>query len=139
MQAQRDEQTFGYIGQRDWEFPSQLHETHNDYPIAPERVNIQVEMLSDTRFQLSLHYARARANTNFTLVLNLMTKKKYVFYYLNLKFYMDHCMRLRKIHRGIKFDQAMWMERYISSNSKMRAQAKNKMENDLHKLRNNAV
>ena len=48
-------------------------------------------------------------------------------------------MRLIKIHRVISFAQARWMEPYISMNKKMRAAAKNEMENDFPKLMNNAV
>ena len=43
--AQTDEQVFGSIVEFDWEYHSEMHETHNAYPMAPERLNIQVEML----------------------------------------------------------------------------------------------
>ena len=52
---------------------------------------------------------------------------------------MDHGMRLAKVQRVIKVAQAPWMEPYISMNTKMRAQEKNEMEKDVHKLMNNAV
>ena len=138
-QAKRHEQAIGYIVECDLEYPSELHDMHNDYPMAPERLDIQVEMLSDTQVQLSRHYARARAKTNFKLVPNLMPKKKYVVHYLNLKFYLDHGMRLGKVHRVIKFAQAPWMEPYISMNTKMRGQAKKEMEKDFLKPINNAL
>ena len=62
-QAGRDEQAIGSIVECDMEYPSEQNDMHNDYPMAPLRLNIQVEMLSDTQVQLSRHYARARAKT----------------------------------------------------------------------------
>ena len=122
-----DEQAFGSVVECDLEYPDELHDMQNDYPMAPERLNIQVEMLSDTQLQLPRHYAVARAKTNIKLVPNLMPKKKYLFHYLNLKFYMEKGMQ-----RVIKFGQTPWMEPYISMNTKIRAQAKNDMEWDFH-------
>ena len=91
-------------------------------------------MLSDTQVQLSRHYARALAKTPFKVVPNLMQRKKQVVNYIKLKFYIDHGMRLRKLQEVLKYAQAPLMEPIISINSKMRAQAKNAREKDLHKL-----
>ena len=129
----------GYILECDLEYPPELHDAHNDYPLAAERLDIQVELLSETQVTISRHYARTRAARNFKLVPNLMSKKNYVVYYRNLKFYLEHGMRLSKGHRVIAFTQPRWMEPYISRNKRMRAAAKNDMENDFHKLMNNAV
>ena len=119
--------------------PPELHNAHNDYPLAAERLDIQVELLSETQVTISRHYARTRAGRNFKLVPNLMAKKNYVVYYRNLKFYLDQGMRVTKVHRVIAFTQPRWMEPYISRNKRMRAAAKNDMEKDFHKLMNNAV
>ena len=69
-----------------------------------------MELLSETQVAISRHYARTRAAKNFKLVPNLMSKKNYVVYYRNLRFYLEHGMRLRKIHRVIGFTQTRWME-----------------------------
>ena len=98
-----------------------------------------MELLSETQVAISRHYARTRPARNFKLVHNLMAKKNYVVYYRNLRFYLEHGMRLTKIHRVIGFTQTRWMEPYISMNTRMRAAAKNDMEKDFHKLMNNAV
>ena len=68
-----------------------------------------------------------------------MPKKNYVIYYRKLKFYLDHGMRVSRVHRLIGFAQNRWMEPYISMHSLMRAAAKNDMEKNFHKLMNNAV
>ena len=37
----------GYILEVDLEYSKELHDIHNDYPLAPEKINIQKECLSD--------------------------------------------------------------------------------------------
>ena len=125
-----DESNLVYIVECDLEYPPDLHDAHNDYPLAAERLDIQVELLSETQVAISRHYARTRAAKNFKLVPNLMAKKNYVVYYRNLKFYLEHGMRLTKVKRVTAFTQTPWMEPYISMNTRMRAAAKNDMEKD---------
>ena len=36
----------GYILEVDLEYLQELHDTHNDYPLAPEKINIPKEWLS---------------------------------------------------------------------------------------------
>ena len=37
----------GYILNIDLEYPDELHVLHNDYPLAPEKLAIPYDMLSD--------------------------------------------------------------------------------------------
>ena len=129
----------GYFIECDLEYPNELHTLHNDYPMAPERVQINVEMLSDKQVGISRQYTRARSKANVKLVPNLMKKVKYMTHYMNLKFYLEHGMKLTKVYRVIRFRQSLWMRPYIQMNTDLRAAAKNDMEKDFHKLMNNAV
>ena len=37
----------GYVLEVDLEYSQELHDIHNDYPLAPEKINIAKEWLSD--------------------------------------------------------------------------------------------
>ena len=64
------------------EYPEDLHNLHNDYPLALERIKIRnVEKL----------------------IPNLNNKTNYVVHYENLKLYESLGLKITKIHRGIKF------------------------------------
>ena len=60
------------------------YDSHNDYPLAPERINIPKEWLSD----YCLKIANAHNITTGAvkkLVPNLMSKNNYVIHYRNLQ------------------------------------------------------
>ena len=102
----------------DLEYPKNLHDLHNDYPLAPEQIMV---------------------NKVSKLIPNLGDKKKYVLHYENLKHYLKLGLKLTHIHRGIKFKESPWLEKYISLNTKLRTEAKNEFEKDFFKLMNNSV
>ena len=102
----------------DLEYPKNLHDLHNDYPLAPEQIMV---------------------NKVSKLIPNLGDKKKYVLHFENLKQYLKLGLKLTHIHRGIKFKESPWLEKYISLNTKLRTEANNEFEKDFFKLMNNTV
>ena len=77
----------------DLEYPKNLHDYHNEYPLAPERLIIE---------------------KTEKLVPNLNDKKKYVVHHENLKQYLKLGMKITKIHRGVSFEKKDIMKSYIS-------------------------
>ena len=109
---------FPCILEVDLEYPRGLHDLHNDYPLAPERLKIGgVEKL----------------------IPNLWDKKKYIVHHENLKLYLELGLKVKKIHRGIKFREEPWMRSYIELNTSLRTKGKNDFEKDFFKLMNNSV
>ena len=103
----------------DIEYPENLHDLHNDYPLCPEKVKCK--------------------NGVEKLIPNLRNKKKYVLHYKNLIQCLDMGLKITCIHRGIKFVESEWMKLYIDKNTNLRAKAKNNFEKDFFKLMNNSV
>ena len=108
----------GYIFEVDLEYPSHLRETHNDYPLAPEKMIV---------------------NGVEKLICHFKPRKNYVVHYRNLRQYLEMGMRITAVHRGISFYQSPWMEPYIRKNTELRKTATNSFEKDFFKLMNNSV
>ena len=73
------------------------------------------------------------------LIPNLGDKEKYVLHYENLKQYESLGLKIKKIHRGIRFEESQWLEKYIALNTKLRTAAANEFQKDFFKLVNNSV
>ena len=108
----------GYILEVDVKYPKRLHELQSDLPFLSERMEV---------------------NKCKKLVCNLFNKKKYVVHRNMLKQALNHGLKLKKIHRVIKFNQKEWLKPYIDMNTELRKAAKNDFEKDLFKLINNSV
>ena len=128
----------GVVLEVDLEYPEELHDLHNDYPLAPEKILITDDMLSkyckDLKEKENISSGRVHK-----LVPNLRNKEKYVLHYRNLQLYLSLGMKLKKIHRVLEFTQRPWMKRYIDLNTEKRTMAKNSFEKDFFKLMNNSV
>ena len=87
----------GYFLEVDLEYPDILHELHNNYPLAPEKLDVSSDMLSEYCKEIAAKYEIKIANLK-KLIPNLCNKTKYVPHYRNLQFYLSLGMKLTKIH-----------------------------------------
>jgi hypothetical protein len=71
--------------------------------------------------------------------LTLRDKKRYVLHERTLREYLRRGLVLTAVHRVLEFDQSAWLKAYIEKNTDFRRHARNKFEEDLFKLLNNAV
>ena len=108
----------GYIFEVDLEYPSNLWKSHNDYPLAPERIVV---------------------NGVEKLVSHFKPRKNYVVHYRALRQLLELGMKLTAVHRGIVYYQSSWMEPYIRKNTELRKKALSQSEKDFFKLMNNSV
>ena len=129
---QPDDSPEGYILEVDLEYPEDLHDAHNSYPLEPERMVAQKEWMSEYQHNL-LGVGVAPTEVE------KLDKDRYVLHYRNLQLYMSLGMRLTKVHRALRFDQSPWMEPYIQMNTELRKKAASGFEKDLYKLMNNSV
>ena len=72
-----------WILEVDLEYPDELHELYNDYPLAPEKFQISHDMLSKYCSNIANNYDIKIGGVN-KLVQNLGNKSKYVLHYKNL-------------------------------------------------------
>ncbi|KAK3738643.1 hypothetical protein QZH41_001793, partial [Actinostola sp. cb2023] len=133
-----DDGTEGYILEVDLSYPEELHDLHNDYPLAPERQKVTQDMLSPYCQQLNEELNLGGAPVA-KLVPNLNDKQHYILHYRNLKQYLTMGMKLTKVHRVLGFDQIPWLKKYIDFNTEKRKHATNDFEKDFFKLMNNSV
>ena len=98
------------------EYPSELHDLHNDYPLAPEKLEISQNMLPKYYYNIANEYEIKVGGVN-ELVPNLGNKSKDVVQYRNLQLYLPLGMKLTKIHRFLKFKQSNWLKKYIDFNT----------------------
>ena len=83
---QEDESPVGYMLEVDLEYPDELHDSHDNFPCAPERMFIKKEYLSDTQ-KLMGEQVREKYKSE-KLCLTLENKVEYKLQYRNLKQYM---------------------------------------------------
>ena len=125
----------GFIVDCDLEYPSTLHNSHSDYPLAPEHLTVTKDMLSPFAQNL---IGQGWQPTK-KLIPNLYDKTNYVTHYRNLQFYISHGLVLTKIHRVLSFTQRPWLKSWIDLCTTQRQNAKSEFESDLSKLQANAT
>ena len=123
--ATDDDSEVGFFVEVDITYPSSLHDSHNDLPLAPEKITIQNSWLSPYAQSFNVKLPN---DGRKKLVETLLDKTHYVCHYRNLKFYVNHGLLVSKLHRVVEFRQSKWLGDYISKNTVMRKQASNDFE-----------
>ena len=103
----------GYLLEVDLEYPDKLHELHNDYPLAPEKLAVSSDMLSKYCKKIADKY-EIKVGDAKKLIPNLGNKT----HYRNLQLYLSLGMKLTQIHRLLKFKQSDWKKKYIDFKTK---------------------
>ena len=114
----------GHILEVDLKYSNELHELDNYYPLAPEKLTVTNDTLSNYCKSIADKY-EIKVGDLKKLIPNLSNKYKYVLHYRNLQLYLSLEMKLTKIHRVLHFKQSNWMKKYIDFNTKKRMSATN--------------
>ena len=99
----------GFVLEVDLEYPEKLHASHNDYPLAPKKLAVFYEILSDYCKKIANKYGIKIRDVK-KLIPNLSDKTNHVLHYRDLQLYLSLGMKLTKIHRVIKFKQSDWVK-----------------------------
>ena len=128
----------GHIYEVDLEYPEELHDSHSDYPCAPEKIKVASDNLSPYCQKIKNIFNISSGNVN-KLITTLSDKENYVLHEENLKLYLSLGLKLKKVHRVLEFSEKPWLKQYIDFNTDKRKDAKNAFEKDFFKLMNNSV
>ena len=93
-----DKSPIGYFLEVDLEYPEELHELHNDFPLAPEKLAVSSDMLSNYCKKIADKY-EIKVGDVKKLIPNLGNKTNYVVHYRNFQLYLSFGMKLTKIFR----------------------------------------
>ena len=88
----------GLILEVDLEYPQELHDMHNDYPVCPEKVKCLRNMLSAYCEKIAEKY-NISVGLVSKLIPTLRDKKEYaLLHYRNLQLYLDLGLKIKKVH-----------------------------------------
>ena len=127
-------------------YPVELHDTHSDFPLAPERRTIAEQELSPYAKYL---WKRLHGKTEDDdlpprssvpkLITSLNDKAHYVNHIKILQLYLQLGMKIKSIHRVLDFFQEAWMKPYIDFNTEQRKRATPLFQKNFYKLINCSV
>ena len=86
--SKKDDSLHGCFLEVDLDYPKNLHEDHNDFPMAPEKIKIKEEMLSQYCLEIK-EETDIKEGVCKKLIPNLMPKNNDVVHYKNLKYYLS--------------------------------------------------
>ena len=124
-----EKSAIGYVLKVYLEYPDELHVLHNDCSLAPEKLAISHDMLSDYCKKIADEY-KIKVGDVEKLIPNLGNKTNYVLHYRNLQLYLSLGMKLAKIRRVLKLKQSDLMKKYIDFNTEKGTNAVNSLEKD---------
>ena len=128
----------GYFLEVDVEYPDELQELHDDYPLAPEKLTVTNDMLSKYCKEIADEYDIKVGDVK-KLIPNLGNKTKYVLHYRNLQLHLSLETKMIKIHRVLKFKQSDWMKKYVDFNTEKRKMQLMILKKNFFKLTINSV
>lgn len=129
----------GYVLEVDLSYPSKYHSFHNDFPLAPEKDEIDFSDLSPFARDLCEKQSSKSSLNVPKLITTLRKKEKYVVYHKNLQLYLKLGLELTKTHKILEFEQKPIMKDYIEFNSAKRAASTNNFDSTFYKFLSNSL
>jgi hypothetical protein len=111
---------FGYIYEVDLTYPDALHDSHSDFPLAPESWI-------------------PPGSKQEKLIPHFLPRKNYVVDGATLDYYIKKGLTVSNIHKCLQYRQSPWLKSYIELNSKLRASSTTEFAKNFFKLMNNSV
>ena len=138
LDSNSENSQIGYILECDLEYCKELHDSYSDYPLCPEKIEINSNMLSKYCSEIADKYGIKNGGVK-KLIPNLGDKVEYVVHYKNLQYYLSLGMKLVKIHRILSFKQSNWLKSYPNFNTEKRKQSSCEFDKNFFKMMINCV
>ena len=90
--------SIGYIFEYDREYCKELHDSHSDYPLCPEKIEVSSSMLSRYCSDIANKYGMKVGGVK-KVIPNIGGKVKYVVHYKNLQHYLSLGIKLTKVQK----------------------------------------
>lgn len=120
-------------------YPDDLHDKHNQFPLAPEKKIINRTDWSPYMIELQQRLGTKRYSKVEKLLLTLDDKHCYKLHYLVLKFYLEMGLKLLRINAVVAFKQKPFLKKFIQMNNEKRSKSTNVFDSDLYKGYNNST
>ena len=119
----------------DLEYPRELFDDHINYPLAPTKMNISNNLLSDYQKDLIKNFNGIESNDKVEkLVLSFLPKNEYFVDGKTLQFYLNHDLTLKKVHRVISYNQKFLLKDYTNFWTDVRTEAKKNEDKNLDSM-----
>ena len=130
----------GYIFVAKLKFPRQAQKNMMSYPLLPEQMVVEEEMLSENQLDTwsSLFGTKYSGKSHKKMVNSFATKLEYTVHYRNLAFYCTLGVKVTLI-RGYKFHQENFIAPYVNLCTAKRKEATDDFDKDIWKRMNNIV
>lgn len=139
IQALDSNGSVGCVVECDFEYPEELHTQHADYPLAPTKMRVPFSQLSPTAKSIcSRHNLKSSTRTE-KLMTTFLPRTGYVLHHEAFKLYTRLGLVVKKIYRGVKFQQCPLIRNYINFNSDKRAASTNNFDSNYYKLMSNSL
>jgi hypothetical protein len=125
----------GYILEVDLEYPEELHCLHNDYPLAPETMEVTSSHLSEYSKNCCDNIKNYKSTK---LITSFRKKENYVVHIKNLQLYLQLGLKLTKIHRILQFVQKSFLTPFIEKCTEERKNSNSLFEKNLFKTISNS-
>ena len=90
-----------YIIEVDLFYDDLLNDRDDEFPMAPENMDIDITILSAKHHQLQMKYYEATRSSKHKIICSFLPKKHYVVYSPFLLFYLERGLQVGKVHRAI--------------------------------------
>ena len=100
--------------------PQNLHDAHNDFSLAAEKLTIDSQYASAYQQEIN-----PKPEKSEKLMETLFDKKNYVCHYSMLKFLIQQGLKVKKVKRVLQIYQSNFMAAYLELNTKMRQRPQN--------------